>query len=255
MEYEIRTLAAMAGITTRTLRYYDQIGLLKPARINTAKYRIYGQKEVDTLQQILLYREMGLPLEEIKTILEDPGFNQENALRQHLANLTAQKAQIEILIANVKNTIESKERNTTMNDNEKFQGFKKKLIDDNEARYGKEIREKYGDETINQANRKLADRTQAQHAQIEELTARLNDTLKAAFEEGDPAGELAQQACELHKQWLCHYWPDGMYTKEAHMSLAQSYVDDPRFTAYYDQIAPGCAVFLRDAINIYTTKD
>lgn len=139
-----------------------------------------------------------------------------------------------------------------MNNNEKFQGFKQKLINDNEARYGKEIREKYGNETIDQANKKIGDMTQEQYQNLEELTTRLNDTIKAAFEEGKPEGPLAQQACQLHKEWLCHYWPDGMYTKEAHMSLAQSYVDDPRFTAYYDKIIPGCAVFLRDAMRFYT---
>lgn len=252
MEYEIKKLAAIAGITTRTLRYYDQIGLLKPARITTSNYRIYGEKEVDTLQQILLYRQMKLPLEEIKTILGDPNFNQQKTLQQHLANLKAQQTQIQTLIENVEKTISSIERNTPMNNNEKFQGFKQQLINDNETQYGKEIREKYGNETIDQSNQKLSDMTQEQYNNLEELTTRLNDTIKAAFEEGNPEGKLAQQACQLHKQWLCHYWPDGMYTKEAHMSLTQAYVDDHRFTAYYDKIAPGCAVFLRNAMRIYT---
>ncbi len=70
------------------------------------------------------------------------------------------------------------------------------------------------------------------------------------MESGDPDGELAQKACALHKEWLLNFWPQ--YSQEAHMGLAQMYVDDPRFTVYYDKIAPGCAVFLRDAMRIFT---
>ena len=91
--------------------------------------------------------------------------------------------------------------------------------------------------------------TKEQFEEIEALTKELNETLKAAFCQGDPAGELAQKAAELHKKWLCFYW--DKYTKEAHIGLANMYVQDPRFKQYYDKIAPGCAEFLRDAIEVY----
>ena len=91
--------------------------------------------------------------------------------------------------------------------------------------------------------------TREQYNELETLTQELNNTLKAAFELGDPGSELAQKACALHKQWLCFYWDH--YSKEAHKGIAQMYVDDPRFTACYDRIAPGCAVFLRDAVWIF----
>lgn len=80
---------------------------------------------------------------------------------------------------------------------------------------------------------------------------RINELLKEAFEEGNPAGELAQEACDLHRQWLCVFWKDGTYSKEAHKGLAEMYVADERFKAYYDSIEAGCAEFLRDAIRIY----
>ena len=136
-----------------------------------------------------------------------------------------------------------------MTDEEKFEGFKEKLISDNEQKYGKEIREKYGDEAVGRSNAKLKNMTKEQYGELEALTQELNNTLKAAFEQGDPGGELAQKACALHKKWLSFYWDH--YSKEAHMGVAQMYVDDPRFTAYYDAIAPGCAVFLRDAVRIF----
>ena len=88
-----------------------------------------------------------------------------------------------------------------------------------------------------------------QYAEVEATTEKLNETLKTAFEQGDPASELAQKACKLHKDWLCYFWDS--YSKEAHIGVTQMYVDDPRFTEYYDKIAPGCAVFLRDAVLIF----
>ncbi|EUJ38072.1 putative transcriptional regulator [Listeria weihenstephanensis FSL R9-0317] len=82
MEYTVQKLGQLAGVSTRTLRYYDEIGILKPARINTSGYRIYGQIEVDRLQQILFYREMNVPLEKIKAILEEPDFDEAAALKK-----------------------------------------------------------------------------------------------------------------------------------------------------------------------------
>lgn len=92
--------------------------------------------------------------------------------------------------------------------------------------------------------------TQEQYGEIEKLAVDVIETLKLAFATGDPAGELAQKAADLHRQWLSYYW--DAYTKEAHAGVAQMYVDDERFKAYYDEKQPGGAVFLRDAILIYT---
>jgi len=137
-----------------------------------------------------------------------------------------------------------------MSDHEKFEGFKQNLIDKNEKQYGDEIRTKYGDDAVDRSHAKMKDMTKEQYAEVERLSQELNETLKAAFEHGDPAGELAQKACDLHRQWLCHFW--GSYSKEAHLGVTQMYVDDPRFTEHYDKITPGCAVFLRNAVAIYT---
>lgn len=253
MEYTIQKLSQMAGISTRTLRYYDEIGLLKPARINSSGYRIYGQKEVDLLQQIMFYRELGVELTTIKEILGSKDFNELKALENHLHKLLAQKQQLELLIANVTKTMEYKKGLIEMTDKEKFEGFKKKLIDENEQKYGKEIRDKYGDEKVDESNRKLLNMTKEQYDSFVKLEQELMDTLEAALVTGDPAGELAQKAADLHRQWLSFTWPS--YSKEAHAGLARMYVDDERFTAYYDKRKPGMASFLRDAVMIYTGMD
>ncbi|WNS74901.1 MerR family transcriptional regulator [Bacillus sp. DTU_2020_1000418_1_SI_GHA_SEK_038] len=250
MEYTVQGLAKLAGVSTRTLRYYDEIGILKPARMNSSGYRIYGKAEVDRLQQILFYRELDVSLYSIKKIMTSPAFDGASALKEHREKLLERRNQLDLLIANVDKTIKQTEGRIQMADKEKFNGFKKKMIDDNEKKYGKEIREKYGEDTVDQSNAKLMNMTEEDYEKVTNLAKEVTDTLAEAFAIGDPAGDLAQKAADLHKQWLCYYWKE--YSKEAHAGLAQMYVDDERFTAYYDKEQPGTAEFLRDAILIYT---
>jgi DNA-binding transcriptional MerR regulator len=250
MEYTIQKLGEMAGVSTRTLRYYDEIGLLKPARINSSGYRIYGQKEIDLLQQILFYRALDVDLDTIKKIVTSPDFNGIRALSEHRGKLLEKKKQLDRLIANVEKTIASAEGRIGMTDQEKFEGFKKRIVDDNERKYGEEVRAKYGNETADRSNKKVLNMTQEQYDQAEGLSQSIKEMLAEAYRTGDPAGELAQKAVDLHRQWLCLYW-DG-YTKEAHAGLGEMYVADERFKAYYDAEQPGTAEFLRDAIRIYT---
>jgi DNA-binding transcriptional MerR regulator len=250
MEYTVQKLSRMAGTSTRTLRYYDEIGILKPARINSSGYRIYGQEEVDQLQQIMLYREMGVNLDTIHKIISSGTFDDLAALKEHLVKLLAQRQQIDMLINNVEKTIESREGRRTMTDHEKFEGFKKKLVEENEEKYGKEIREKYGESKVEASNQKMLNMSKEEYEAFEKLGQEVLTTLEAAFATGDPAGELGQRTAELHRKWLCCTW--SSYSKEAHAGLAQMYVDDERFTAYYDKKQPGMAVFLRDAVYIYT---
>lgn len=250
MEYTVQKLGALAGISARTLRYYDEFGILKPARINSSGYRIYGQAEVDRLQQILFYRELGLSLEGIRDIITSPSFDGARALRQHHDQLLQRRQQLDQLIANVEQTLAHTEGRITMSNEEKFTGFKQKLIDDNEQKYGQEIREKYGREAIEKSNRQLMNMTEEQYNALQQLEADMFASLEQAMEEGDSASELAQKAADLHRQWLSFHW--DTYSKEAHAGLAQMYVDDERFTAYYDKRRPGTAEFLRDAVHVYT---
>jgi len=250
MEYTVQKLAKIAGISTRTLRYYDEIGILKPAKINSSGYRIYGSKEVDRLQQILFYREFGIKLKNIKEIITSSNFDQVKALRDHREKLLERRSQIDLLIENVEKTITSTERSVIMSDKEKFEGFKQKMIDENEQKYGKEIRDKYGNEVVDKSNKKLKGMTQEQYKDATKLEENIMELLKEAFETGDPSGKLAQEVADLHGQWISYYW--HTYTKEAHAGIAQMYVDDERFTAYYDKEQPGLVQFLRDAIFVYT---
>lgn len=249
MKYSISQLSKLAGVSSRTLRYYEEIGLLLPREKGDNGYRYYYSRQVDRLQQIMFYRSFDMELDDIKNILNSDDFNQVTALESHLVKLENQKAKINRLIDSVNKTIMSLKGETTMSDKEKFAAFKQNIVNENEKKYGEEIRKKYGDKTVDDTNKKILDMSQESWNSLEELNERLNKTLKAAVEEGNPASETAQKACALHKEWLGHYW--NFYSKEAHLNLCLMYTQDERFKEYYEKIAPGCADFLYEAMKTY----
>ena len=250
MEYSINELSKIAKVSARTLRYYDEIGLLKPKRISSSNYRIYGEEEIDQLQQILFYKNMGFKLEDIKEIITSKTFDILKALDNHKKELIAKREQINLLIENVEKTISYRRGEIKMSNKEKFEGFKKDLVNKNEEKYGKEIRKKYGDKQVDDANKKMLGLNEEEYREYEKLSQDIINTLKEAMEENNPAGEKAQEACELHKKWLGYTW--NFYSKEAHRGLGEMYVEDERFKKYYDDNKDGMSEFFRDALNIYT---
>lgn len=250
LEYSINELSKIAKISTRTLRYYHEIDLLKPKRINSSGYRIYGEEEVDKLQQILFYKSMGFKLEDIKDIINSPFFDIMTALDNHKRELLKRREEIDLLIENVEKTIKHKKGEIKMSDKEKFESFKKELVNKNEKEYGKEIREKYGNDKINESNKKILGLSEEEYTEFKKLEKEIIEKLKEAMEENNPVGKKAQEACELHKRWLEYSW--NFYSKEAHRNLGEMYVADERFKKYYDEHKEGMAEFLRDALNIYT---
>lgn len=122
-------------------------------------------------------------------------------------------------------------------------------VEENEQLYGAEIRESYGDEVVDAANEKYVTMCEATHLRADELELAIKEQLRRAVEAGDTEGPEARKLVAMHGHWLRMYWPDGMYTPEAHKSLADGYVTDERFRAYYEEVAPGGTQFLRDAIH------
>jgi DNA-binding transcriptional MerR regulator len=250
MEYTVNKLAMLSGVSKRTLRFYDEIGLLKPARVNSSGYRIYGVNEVNQLQQILFFRALDVSLDEIKSIMLSDQFDATEALKTHRANLLSRKMQLEQLIKTVDKTIEEREGKTIMNDQEKFEGLKKQLLEENEEKYGLHIREKYGEETVEKSNKRFAEMTQETHERANRLATEIVTLLLEAMDGGDVTSNLAIQTVEKHKEWLMIYWPS--YSKEAHAGLGDMYVADDRFKDYYDRHRVGAAEFLCAAIHHYT---
>jgi len=253
MEYTVSQLARLSGVSRRTLRYYDQEGLLPPAGVTEAGYRIYGAEQVERLQQILFYRELGLALKDIRRIMDAPRFDAREALESHLAALKERKAQIERLIETVENTILQKEGKRAMSDREKFRGFQKMKTEENEEKYGEEIRQKYGEETVRRSYQKFMEMDEAAYQAMQALGDEILRELEQAVRDGvSPTGDMGKKLTEMHRKWLLFTWPE--YSPQAHRGLAQMYVSDPRFTEHYDKNVPGCAQFLCDAICAFAER-
>lgn len=253
MEYTVKTLSNISGVTPRALRWYDETGLLKPLRTTAAGYRIYGPRQVERLQDILFFRELGFELSAIRGMLDNPAFDRQAALQSHLTALEQQRDRLNSLILTVQKTISTLQGETTMTDLEKFEAFKHRTVEENEAKYGKEIREQYGDATMDRANANVLALTQEDYLRWQALGREILTSLSAAVKAGTtPSGKEGQRIAALHREWLSFSWET--YTPQAHALLGRMYTADHRFTAYYDKEVPGCAAFLRDAILAYTKQ-
>ncbi|MCT1902583.1 MerR family transcriptional regulator [Oceanobacillus sojae] len=253
MKYSIKQVADMSGISTRTLRYYDQIDLLKPAELSDSGYRIYGEEELSRLQQILLYRSLGMKLEQIQSVLDDPGFHTLTALEEHHRKLEAEKEKLNQLLATVRKTIQYTKGEITMTAEEKFEGFKKERLEENERLYGEEIREKYGKDTVEKSNKKFMDLSEADFQEMQRIEDALFSKLEHLAKTKDLDTPEAKEVYELHKKWLMYSWPN--YSAEAHKGLVQMYLADERFAKYYnDRAGREVVSLLHDAVVKYAEE-
>lgn len=250
MEYSIQQLSRLSGVTTRTLRWYDEIGLLKPSRVAESGYRYYSGAEVDRLQDIFYYRALGVELAQIKECLDNPSFDRLAALRSHLTALETEQRRLQALIRSVKDTIRAQERNEIMSDVQKFEAFKERVVAHNEQTYGAEIRAKYGDEQVDAAHAAVMGLTQTQYEEWSNLGQEIQNRLEDAVQAGlSPQSEEGQAITNLHRRWLTV--TDNRYDPAKHRGIAELYVADERFIAYYDRQVSGCARFLRDAVRYW----
>lgn len=247
MEYAIRELAALAGVSARTLRWYDRIGLLRPSRIGENGYRYYDSEAVSRLEMILFYRAIGLELKRIRVLLDDPGLDRRAALRAHLTALEAEQVRLSGRICAVKRAMDAEERNEVIMDAKKFEQFKQDTLRKNEEQYGREARQRYGDSAVSASNQKIQGLTQEEYADWQALGESIRARLEAAVAAKDaPDGPEGRAIAALHRRWLGYAWKT--YNPGMHRGLVEMYVQDDRFRAYYDTAVPGCAQFLRDAV-------
>ena len=227
---------------------------MKPCRVTGAGYRIYGPREVDRLQEILFYRELDLSLEEIRAILDSPGFDRQAALQSHLKGLREKRERLDRLIAAVERTLLNEKGEITMTDKEKFDAFKADMVARNEAEYGAEVKEKYGAAALKESGDRLMGLTEEDYRGWKALEEEILSALSAAVKAGeDPAGAEGKRVAALHRRWLGYTLPNC--TPRIQRELAGMYVEDGRFTAYYDREVSGCARFLRDAVEADTEPE
>lgn len=253
MSYSINELAKLAGISSRTLRYYDKQGLLKARRNPENNYRYYEESEVDQLQKILFLKLFDLPLEQIKQVMQTSPETQYQVLRNQRRKLVAQQQYLDDLIKNLDKTLATMKGEAQMTDTEKFATLKKEMINKNEKQYGREIRKKYGDAQIDLSNEKFNSLSADELAHFKKLSAEILTELKNFDNTAGVKQDAAKYIFDLHKEYLLTIWPKGQYSAEAHKNLAQMYVCDPRFSKYYAEGTgnPDAAKILKAIIDYY----
>ncbi|MBH5319743.1 MerR family transcriptional regulator [Paenibacillus sp. GSMTC-2017] len=240
---KVKEVADLVGISVRTLHHYDEIGLLIPDQLTEAGYRLYSERNLELLQQILFFRELDFPLKKIKEIVLSPSFDRLEALTMHEKMLQEKRNQLDQLLKTVAKTIEHAKGGITMSNNEKFQGF-----DFSNNPYEQEARERWGDKAVDDSNATLEEKkktgsTQQFQESFNELYRKL-----AALRHDDPASDAAQSAIG---EWYVLLSEMGTYSLDAFKGLGQMYVDDVRFTKNIDKFGEGLALFMRDAMAVY----
>ena len=244
--FTVKQLSKLAGITPRTLHYYDEIGLLKPSRVGDNGYRHYGDEALLRLQQILLYRELDMPLEDIKKIMGRRNFDVLTALESHREQLTKRIGQMERLIATVDDTILYMKGKKEMSEKQLFEPFS----EEQQAEYQKEAEQMYDPEVVKASNRKWKSYTTADKQRIGEEGNAVYRDLLAAMPKGASSPEV--QACvERWRKHMDYFWTPS---PEQLVGLAHLYNDDPRFKANYDKVDPRLAEFMLEAVTIYVDR-
>ncbi|MET9818056.1 MULTISPECIES: MerR family transcriptional regulator [unclassified Streptomyces] len=244
MSYSVGQVAGFAGVTVRTLHHYDDIGLLVPSERSHAGHRRYSDADLDRLQQILFYRELGFPLDEVAVLLDDPDADPRAHLRRQHDLLTARIEKLRKMAAAVEHAMEARHMGINLTPEEKFEVFGDKdpeqYADEAEARWG-------GTEHYAESQRRVARYTKEDWQRIQDQTADWAERYGALMAAGEPpAGEAAMALAEEHRQHICTWYYECSY--EQHRRLGEMYVADERFKAFYESMRPGLAEHLKDAI-------
>jgi MerR family transcriptional regulator, thiopeptide resistance regulator len=242
--HTVGQLAAIAGVTVRTLHHYDGIGLLVPGERTHAGHRSYGEAELDRLQRILFYRELGFPLEEIAALLDDPGADPLEHLRRQHGLLTERIARLRAMAAAVERAMEARTMGINLTAEEKFEVFgdfdPDEHTEEAERRWG-------GSDAYRESQRRTAAYTKEDWQRIRDEAGELTGRIVALKESGaGPETEAAMDLAEEHRQQICGHYYDCGY--EMHTGLAGMYVTDERFTRNIDAAHPGLAAYLCAAI-------
>jgi DNA-binding transcriptional MerR regulator len=241
--FTVKQLSKLAGITPRTLHHYDEIGLLKPSRVGDNGYRYYGEDAVLRLQQILFYRELDFPLDDIKKIMGRRDYDVMGALQSHKEALSKQAVRINRLIQTVENTINHLKGNKTMSDEKLFEGFS----EEEQEKYALEAEEMYDPETVRESNRKWKAYSAAKKESILAESSAIYKDMIAVMPKGASSAE-AQVIVERWRKHMDYFWTPNL---EQLLGIANGYTDDPRFKANFDKMDPRLAEFMRDAVKVY----
>jgi DNA-binding transcriptional MerR regulator len=244
--YTVKQLADLAGVSRRTLHHYDEIGLLKPTVQGSNRYRYYNEQAALRLQQILFYRELGLSLNEIQTILEQPDFDLLQALQTHKAELQKRVVRLNRLIATVDKTILHVKGELKMSNQEIFGGFS----EEQQEEYARQARERWDPTLVDQSMKLWKSYSPEKKQQVLDEGKAIYVDILELMEQGQAPGSPEVQACLVrwHQHMRYFYEPTWAILR----GLGQGYANDPQFRANFEKMHPDLPDFLQAAIEIYT---
>ncbi|TCP19154.1 MerR family transcriptional regulator [Scopulibacillus darangshiensis] len=246
MPMKVKEVADLIGISVRTLHHYDDIGLLTPKETTESGYRLYSDDDLEMLQQILFFKELGFPLKRIKDIINSPTFDRKEALELHRKMLLEKRRRLDKMIGTIDKTLRQMKGDIEMTNKEIFEGF-----DFSHNPYEQEARERWGDEAVDKYNASIAkmskDRQKAMSKEWDRIYRKLAD-----LRHGSPESHEAQAAI---KEWYDFLNDIGDYSLGAFKCLGQMYVDDERFTKNIDKYGEGLAAFMRNAMAVYADNN
>ena len=241
--YSVGRVAALSGVTIRTLHHYDEIGLLSAGGRSAAGYRLYEDSDIERLQRILFYRELGFPLEEIATIVDDPHTDALGHLRRQRGLLTERIRRLRAMVDAIDYEMEARTMDIKLTPEERLELFGKFQPED----HAEEAQQRWGEtESYNESNRRVSNYTKEDWQQLKAEEEEIRTRLAAAFEAGlAHNSEEAMAAVEAHRKHISRWFYECSY--EMHRGLMEMYVSDERFRFHYDTQTPGLADFIREA--------
>lgn len=245
MSWTVGETAKLARVSVRTLHHYDEIGLLAPSGRSEAGYRLYSHWDLEQLQQILLFKELGFSLTDITRIMSDPAFDRAGALRAQRRLLAEKARRAADMLATVDLALEAAEKGNAMDEKDMFEVFG----DFDPKQYEDEVQQRWGDtEAYKVSMKRTSSYTKEDWKRITAETAAINEDLAALLDEGAAADDArVMDVAERHRLHIDRYFYPC--SQEMHVGLGEMYVADPRFAANYEKVRQGLAVFMRDAIK------
>ena len=244
-KYSVGRVANLSGVTIRTLHHYDEIGLLSPGGRSDAGYRVYEDADLERLQRILFYRELGFTLKEIATIIDDPNTDSMGHLRRQRGLLVERIERLSAMVDAIDYEMEAKTMDINLTPEERFEVFGDFRPED----HAEEAERRWGEtEAYKESNRRVSQYTKEDWLQLKAEAEEVQNRLAAAFEAGlAPDSEEAMAAAEAHRQHISRWFYECTY--EIHRGLTDMYASDERFRSNYDTQTPGLASYIRAAAH------
>ena len=243
--WTVGQVAERSGVTVRTLHHYDEIGLLRPSRRSASGYRLYTDEDLVRLQHVVVYRRLGFALEEVAVLLDDPEADVAAHLRRQRAAVMSRLDELGELVTAIDRALEAEVSGVQLTPEEQRELFG----EDFKEEYQEEARERWGDtEAWRQSQQRTSQYTKADWQAIKAEVDGINARLVEALQAGEPADSpAAMDAAEAHRQHITRWFYDC--PAEMHACISEMYVSDPRFTKTYEDMAPGLAQYVRDAVH------